>query len=88
MTTRRGILTPVRGVMYQSTAEAARQIGVSYSTLRDAIDRGAQDACGLQCLAGHLDGVPYPSKAAAARALGISPQLLHLRISKGIYLWT
>ncbi len=86
---RRGDPTEVRGVLYRSIAEAARQIGVSFSTLNSALDRGTQDKCGLSKRGyGLLDGVAYPSKAAAARALGISPQALDQRLGRGTITWT
>lgn len=88
MKIKRGDPTEVRGVVYRSIAEAARQIGVSFSTLSAALDRGTQDNCGLRGkTSGYLDGVFYPSKAAAAREMGISEQLLHDRIAKGKIKW-
>ena len=88
MKIKRGDPTEVRGVLYRSISEAARQIGVSFSTLSAALDRGTQDQCGLKKVtAGYIDGVPYKSKAAAARDMGISPQALHDRILHGGIKW-
>lgn len=85
---RRGTPTRIRGVDYPSVSEAARQLGVTFSTVFGAMERGTLDACGIpDRTAGYCDGVQYPSKAAAARALGIKPQVLHTRILRGKIKW-
>lgn len=89
MKIKRGDPTCVRGVTYRSIAEAARQIGVSFSTLSAALDRGTQDNCGLRGpVCGYANGVFYASKRDAARALGMSAQTLHHKISVGKIKWT
>lgn len=85
---RRGTLIDVRGTIYPSMSEAARQLGVSVTTIYGALERGTLDTCGLPDKhAGYLDGVWYPSKVAAARTLGITGQGLHRRIQRSKMTW-
>ncbi len=85
---RRGVATKIRGVVYPSISEAARQLGVNISTVFAALNNGTLETCGLKDrYAGYLDGVWYLSKSAAARDLGISQPALVKRIERGTSTW-
>lgn len=87
---RTGVRVPIRGVLYPSVSEAARQLGVCFATVFGAMERGTLDNCGTRRdkLAGYLDGTYYPSKVAAARAMGVAPQVIYNRIIRGKSTWT
>lgn len=85
---RRGVATKIRGVVYPSISEAARQLDVNISTVFAALNNGTLETCGLKDRhAGYLDGVWYLSKSAAARELGISQPALVNRIKRGTATW-
>ena len=85
---RRGVLTDIRGMVYPSMSEAARQLGVNVKTIYDAAERGTLQTCGLpDRYAGHLDGVWYASKTEAARTLGIKAPTLCKHIERGKMVW-
>lgn len=85
---RRGVATKIRGVVYPSISEAARQLGVNVSTVFAALNNGTLETCGLKDrYAGYLDDVWHPSKSAAARDLGISQPALAKRIERGTATW-
>lgn len=85
---RRGVPTEIRGVIYPSISEAARQLGVNISTVFKALNNGTLETCGLKNQhAGYLDGVWYLSKSAAAREIGISQPALVKRIERGTSTW-
>lgn len=79
-------MTPVkiRGVLYRSVAEAARQLGLNQKTIYAALDNGTLDKCGVSwkprpCT---FDGVEYPSLAAAARSFGVSLEAVRQRVNR------
>jgi len=80
---RRGTPIQIRGVIYPSVQEAARQLGLNACTIYVALDRGTLEQCGIsfkpprKC---SFDGVEYPSLVAAGKALGITPQAVWQRI--------
>lgn len=73
----RGNPVEIRGVRYPSQQAAAAALGVSPSTLCDALRNGTADRVGLTKRHGisepvTIRGVTYPSVPDAAAALGVS----------------
>lgn len=78
----------IRGVEYPSIAEAARQLGVAYSTVSNALDNGTLDTVGLG--RNHdrkkpitVNGVLYESIAEAAKQCNLNPYSLAIAKRKG-----
>ena len=72
----------IRGVEYRSSLDAAKAIGVSVQTVRQAVSSGTLDNVGLgprklgdaptYGRATNIANVLYPSRTAAAKALGVT----------------
>ncbi len=79
-------MTPVliRGITYRSIADAARALGVHYTTVVKHLDAGTPDLIGLQRPTGprpcEFDGIKYPSLKAASVALGITVEAIRQRL--------
>lgn len=72
----------IRGVDYPSIRAAAQALGVSYSTVANALDRGTLEYIGMGTkspakgnpIAVTIRGIAYRSNVEAAAALGVSRQ--------------
>jgi hypothetical protein len=80
----------IRGVTYESIHAAAREIGVSYSTIQNAIKRSTLDYAGLgyreygnNAKSVRIRGVTYPSQVIAAQVLGIKQSGINRAIRRG-----
>lgn len=74
----------IRGVTYHSQRAAARALGVSERTLRNALAAGREDEVGLRPAVGGPRGVPcdyrgqlFPSRIAAAVAFDVSENAVY-----------
>lgn len=77
------IQTMIRGVMYESMAEAARALGVSAHAIWDAAERGRLDRVGLGRRQVSVRGVEYESMSAAARGLGVNHATVRAAVARG-----
>lgn len=78
------IPTMIRGVLYESIADAARKLGVSHSTVWQAIEAGRVDKVGLPYKKPiTIRGIEYESYSAAARALGVTPPTVREAVQRG-----
>lgn len=74
----------IRGVDYPSQAAAARTLGVSYTHVCRALDRGDADSIGISRFKSvTIKGVEYPTASAAARALGVTPGTVVKAVQRG-----
>jgi hypothetical protein len=79
----------IRGVFYPSQSAAARALGVSEKTIRNALDAGREDDTGLSKRRGGRPGKPcfyrgksYPSLTAAARVCGVTTAAVSKALAK------
>lgn len=77
------IPTLIRGVLYESMSDASRKLGVSYSAVWNAAERGALDKVGLWRRNVNVRGVDYKSMSAAARALGVTYSTVRDALERG-----
>lgn len=77
------IPTLIRGVLYESMSDAARKLGVSYSAIWNAAERGALDSVGMSRRSVNVRGNCYPSISAAARALGVAYSTVRDALERG-----
>lgn len=83
--------TLIRGVLYPSQSAAARALGVSQSTINQALERGTQDhvgqgrrwRSGAPLRPCYINGHRWPSRTAAANALGVSRAAISHAIAAG-----
>lgn len=79
----------IRGITYTSIRAAARALGVTEKTIRNALDAGRIDDTGLGKRSGGRPGKPcfyrgksYPSITAAAREWGVSTAAVSKALTK------
>ena len=78
----------IRGTTYRSKADAAKALGITYESLRRAINDGRLDTVGLNPRGKNhgrkvrIDGKRYPSIYAAAKANDVSYETMRKRIKK------
>lgn len=77
----------IRGTTYLSITAAARDLGVTTSTVAKAYTFGNEDRIGMGsracCIPVTIRGVEYPSYKAAAEALGVSKSNVHKYAHRG-----
>ena len=80
--------TDIRGVVYPSQAAAGRALGVTATTVHQAVQNGFLEfvGLGLKNRIGkprHMNGRDFPSLAEAGRQLGVSPGTVARAIKAG-----
>lgn len=76
----------VRGKTYESPDEAAKDLGVSKTTVYGAVRKGRTETLGLGTglpIKVCVRGVVYQSVAEAAKALGVKPSSVNSALSRG-----
>lgn len=80
----------IRGIRYPSMAAAARKLGVSSTTVFNALERGTLDRVGLGIPAYKTNSIPvtirgvtYASQCEAARQLGVKQNTIALAYKRG-----
>lgn len=86
-----GLPVRIRGVTYPSQRVAARALGISERTIRNALDAGRVDQVGLHPKKGGAPGIPcvyrgkhYPSQIAAALACDVSPTSVYRAVRRAM----
>ena len=84
-----GLPVRIRGITYPSQRAAARALGVSERTVRNALDAGRIDEVGTREAKGGPGGVPctyrgqvFPSRIAAAIACGVSSKAVYRAVGR------
>lgn len=77
------IPTLIRGVLYESMAEAARSLAVAPATIWAAAERGALDRVGMRGRSVTVRGVEYRSMSEASRELGVNHATVRAAVARG-----
>lgn len=85
----KGYPVKVKGVVYQSTTEAAKAFGLTSSAIQNAIERGTTDFVGTgtgsaKATIVEHNGIRYKTSGYFARRFGLDPKEITKKLSNSI----